>query len=287
MEDIDADGDLDLFVANRDGNQILINDGTGIFEDQSSQRLPQGVDMDTRKACFGDVNNDGKPDLFLANVQFINPNKDPQNRLYINESNGFFTDLTTSLLPQTLNQTTNAVFHDIDEDGVIDLLITNVLANPLEALLNDGSGKFTVRTNDVISPMLTTVEAWGLVVADLTNDDFQDVYVSSRTGVDAFLPGDPEGMILVATKDILESSDYVVFPNPVVNGIYLQHPVDFNPSEIQIFSATGHLVDNPEIHNLEPAVSQIELTNKLVSGLYFLKLQNEEGAAVLLKVRME
>ena len=226
MEDIDADGDLDLFVANRDGNQILINDGTGIFEDQSSQRLPQGVDMDTRKACFGDVNNDGKPDLFLANVQFINPNKDPQNRLYINESNGFFTDLTTSLLPQTLNQTTNAVFHDIDEDGVIDLLITNVLANPLEALLNDGSGKFTVRTNDVISPMLTTVEAWGLVVADLTNDDFQDVYVSSRTGVDAFLPGDPEGMILVATKDILESSDYVVFPNPVVNGIYLQHPVD-------------------------------------------------------------
>ena len=162
-----------------------------------------------------------------------------------------------------------------------------MLANPLEALLNDGSGKFTVRTNDVISPMLTTVEAWGLVVADLTNDDFQDVYVSSRTGVDAFLPGDPEGMILVATKDILESSDYVVFPNPVVNGIYLQHPVDFNPSEIQIFSATGHLVDNPEIHNLEPAVSQIELTNKLVSGLYFLKLQNEEGAAVLLKVRME
>jgi len=286
LEDIDADDDLDLFVANRDGNQLLINDGTGVFEDQSAQRLPQGVNMDTRKACFGDVNNDGKPDLFLANVQF-NSNKDPQNRLYINESNGFFTDLTTTLLPIAPNQTTNAVFHDIDEDGVLDLFITNVLGDPLEALLNDGTGKFTVRTNDVISPMVTTIEAWGLVVADLTNDNFQDVYISSRTGVDAFLPGDPEGMILVSTSDILENSDCVVFPNPVFEGMYLQHPVGFNPRNIQIFSVTGQLVDRPEIHNLEPEVSQIELTENLVRGLYFLKLQNEEEAAVLLKVKVE
>lgn len=286
LEDIDADGDLDMFVANRDGNQILINDGTGIFDDQSAQRLPQGIEMDTRNASFGDINNDGKPDLFLSNVQF-NSNKDPQNRLYINESNGFFTDLTASLLPQEPNQTTNSLFHDIDEDGVLDLLITNVLGDPLEALLNDGTGKFTIRTNDVISPMVTTMEAWGLVVADLTNDNFQDVYVSSRTGIDAFLPGDPEGMILVSTSDILENSDYVVFPNPVLDGMYLQHPIDFNPSNIQIFSATGQLVDSPKFRNLEPAVSQLELTKKLVSGLYFLKLQNDEGAAVLLKVRME
>jgi len=216
LEDIDTDGDLDLFFANRDGNQILINDGTGVFEDQSIQRLPQGVEMDTRKACFGDVNNDGKPDLFLANVQF-NSDKNSQNRIYINESNGFFADLTTSLLPQAPNQTTNAAFHDIDQNGTLDLFITNVLENPLQALLNDGTGKFTVRTEDIINPLVMTDEAWGLTIADFNNDDFSDIYVASRMGNDAYLLGDPEGMITVSTGSVLLDGDYVVYPNPVIN----------------------------------------------------------------------
>jgi len=285
LEDVDGDGDLDLFFANRDGNQLLINDGSGVFADQSMQRLPQGVDMDTRKACFGDVNNDGKPDLFLANVQF-NTNEDPQNRLYINESNGFFTDLTTVLLPQAPNQTTNAAFHDIDEDGSLDLFITNVLADPLQALLNDGTGKFTVRTDDIISPPLMTDEAWGLAVADFNNDDFSDIYVASRMGFDAYLTGDPEGMIPVSTRDILENSDFFVFPNPILEEVYLQHPADFKPSQIQIYSATGHQVDRPEIHSVEAETSQLVLTKTLTSGLYFLKLQNEDSA-IFLKLKVE
>jgi len=283
--DVDSDGDLDLFFANRDGNQLLINDGSGVFTDQSIQRLPQGVNMDTRKACFGDVNNDGKPDLFLANVQF-NSDKDPQNRLYINEANGFFTDLTSTLLPQALNQTTNAAFHDIDGDGSLDLFITNVLADPLQALLNDGFGKFTVRTDDIISPPLMTAEAWGLAVADFNNDDFSDIYVASREGFDAYLTGDPEGMIPVSTNDILENSDFLVFPNPILEEVYLQHPADFKPTEIQVYSATGHLVDRPKILSVDEETSQLVLNKTLASGLYFLKLQNKESA-IYLKLKVE
>lgn len=285
LEDVDADGDLDLFFANRDGNQLLINDGSGIFADQSMQRLPQGVDMDTRKACFGDVNNDGKPDLFLANVQF-NANEDPQNRLYINESNGFFTDLTATLLPQAPNQTTNAAFHDIDEDGFLDLFITNVLADPLQALLNDGTGKFTVRTDDIISPPLMTDEAWGLAIADFNNDDFSDIYVASRMGFDAYLTGDPEGMIPVSTNDILENNDFLIFPNPILEEVYLQHPANFKPTEIQVYSATGHQVDRPEIYAVEAETSQLVFSKTLKNGLYFLKLKNEESA-IFLKLKVE
>lgn len=285
LEDIDGDGDLDLFFANRNGNELLINDGTGVFEDQSTQRLPQGVDMDTRKACFGDVNNDGKPDLFLANVQF-NSNKDPQNRLYINESNGFFTDLTATLLPQALNQTTNAAFHDMDQDGTLDLFITNVLANPIQALLNDGTGKFTERTNDIISPPVMTDEAWGLAIADFNNDDFSDIYVASRMGFDAYLPGDPEGMIPLSTQGVLLNSEFVVFPNPVINEIYLRHPVGFQVKEIQIYSTTGHLVKQPEFQSVDAETSQIVLNNTISSGLYFVKIKNETSA-ISLKLKVE
>jgi len=285
LEDIDDDGDLDLFFANRDGNQILINDGTGVFEDQSLQRLPQGVEMDTRKACFGDVNSDGKPDLFLANVQF-NSNKDPQNRIYINESNGFFTDQTTSLLPPMLNQTTNAAFHDIDQNGTLDLIITNVLENPLQALLNDGAGRFTIRTDDIISPTVMTGEAWGLAVADLNNDDFSDIYVSSRDGHDAYLLGDPEGMIAVSTHSVLVDSGYFIFPNPVASEIFLQHSAQANLIDARIYTLAGELTDHPVIQPIEAETSQLILNKTLSSGLYFLQLKSNENIVVLkLKVK--
>jgi hypothetical protein len=285
LEDIDGDGDLDLFFANRDGNELLINDGNGVFEDQSFSRLPQGVNMDTRKACFGDVNNDGKPDLFLANVQF-NANEDPQNRLYINESNGFFTDLTAMFLPQALNQTTNAAFHDIDQNGTLDLFITNVLADPLQAFLNDGTGKFTERTNDIISPPVMTDEAWGLAIADFNNDDFSDIYVASRMGLDAYLPGDPEGMIPLSTQNVLLNGDFIVFPNPVINEMYLEHPENFLAKKIEIYSAIGHLIQNAEIHSIDNQISQIALKETLPNGFYFLKLENEKST-ISLKFKIE
>lgn len=285
LEDIDTDGDLDLFFANRDGNQILINDGTGVFEDQSIQRLPQGVEMDTRKACFGDVNNDGKPDLFLANVQF-NSDKNSQNRIYINESNGFFADLTTSLLPQAPNQTTNAAFHDIDQNGTLDLFITNVLENPLQALLNDGTGKFTVRTEDIINPLVMTDEAWGLTIADFNNDDFSDIYVASRMGNDAYLLGDPEGMITVSTGSVLLDGDYVVYPNPVINNIFIQHPVEANLMNARVYTLAGEMVAHPVIQPLEAQTSQLFLNKTLSSGLYFLQLQSDENTIVL-KLKVE
>ncbi len=280
LEDIDGDGDLDLFFANRDGNEILINNGTGVFEDQSAQRLPQGVNMDTRKACFGDVNNDGKPDLFLANVQF-NSNEDPQNRLYINESNGFFTDLTASLLPQMLNQTTNAAFHDIDEDGSLDLFITNVLENPLQAFLNDGTGKFTLRTDDIISPPIMTGEAWGLAIADFNNDDFSDIYVASRTGFDAFLPGDPEGMVAVSTQNLLLSGDYLVFPNPVIDEVFLEHPTEFEITEVQIYTLAGQVAATPKVELIGAETSQLILENNLSTGLYLMQVKSRDGILVL------
>ncbi len=285
LEDIDGDGDLDLFFANRDGNELLINDGTGVFQDQSASRLPQGVDMDTRKACFGDVNNDGKPDLFLANVQF-NANEDPQNRLYINESNGFFTDLTAMLLPQALNQTTNAAFHDIDQDGTLDLFITNVLENPLQAFLNDGTGKFTERTNDIISPPVMTDEVWGLAIADFNNDDFSDIYVASRMGMDAYLPGDPEGMIPLNTQNVLSSGDYIVFPNPVIDEIFLKHPTESEITEARIYTMAGQITDHPIIQPMGAETSQVILNKRLSSGLYLLQIKSGKKC-VILKLRVE
>jgi hypothetical protein len=66
--DFDADGDTDLYVANDYGtNSLWVNDGTGRFTDRASAAgvtdLGNGMG-----AAWGDLDNDGRLDLYVANM---------------------------------------------------------------------------------------------------------------------------------------------------------------------------------------------------------------------------
>ncbi|MCB1762196.1 MAG: VCBS repeat-containing protein, partial [Gammaproteobacteria bacterium] len=138
IADIDADGDLDVVVANRDGlNLLLINDGSGVFSDETGARGVTGIDP-TFALSLVDVDGDGSDDIFFAN-------RGAPNRLLINNGLGWFTDESNTRLPVGTGQSNGTAFSDIDGDGDQDILVADG-ANGLRLLLNDGVGHFTDET---------------------------------------------------------------------------------------------------------------------------------------------
>src|SRR5215469_10494162 len=99
-----------------------------------------------------DYNNDGLPDLYVANGRPLDdsmhpyplkdkPNPLPHNHLYRNDGNGHFTDVTdqAGLNPDMYSIAVAAA--DFDNDGFVDLLVTGYGRAMLYH--NDGHGHFT------------------------------------------------------------------------------------------------------------------------------------------------
>lgn len=176
--DIDNDGDLDLIEANEDGNQLYENEGKGFFKNITKTHFLANIDMESRKIAFSDVDRDGDKDLFFANVNFRG-NKNPQNRLFINNGKGKFTDETTNRLPEDQDHTIDAIFVDIEDDKDLDIVAANVFGGKVKVYLNDGRGNFTLGGDRLLGGKIQ-VDALGVIQADFDGDKKGDLYFCDR-----------------------------------------------------------------------------------------------------------
>ena len=162
MGDIDGDGLLDIFVTNlaQQTHNLYRNLGKGLFDDITFQ---SGVGRLTLRfvgfgAAFLDYDNDGDLDLAIANGDVIDnvgslrdqATYEQLNLLLRNEGSGKFTDAGRESGPGfALKKPSRALaVGDIDNDGDLDILITNVGQSP-DLLRNDGgnrSNSLLVRT---------------------------------------------------------------------------------------------------------------------------------------------
>ena len=140
--DFDGDGDEDLFMTHlsAETNTLYLNDGSGQFED-ATDRFGLGGDSLPYTgfgSAFFDVNNDGLLDLFVANGAVLAESAQTggsaarpwpyrqRNQLFVNNGKRF-TDVTNSAgaAMQLEEVSRGAVFGDVDNDGDIDILVTN------------------------------------------------------------------------------------------------------------------------------------------------------------------
>ena len=146
--DIDNDGHPDLLLLPNEGqNMLLHNLGDGTFADITpASGLHTPSDQNFVSATWGDYDNDGFLDLYIAahqDCQGMNTN----DHLYHNNGDLTFTDVTNLLGPPTIPQLNGhgmvPVFVDYNDDGRIDLYVTNDIGQefgPNVLWRNDGPG---------------------------------------------------------------------------------------------------------------------------------------------------
>lgn len=142
--DCDGDGDWDMIAA-QDFNkqpQLFINNGSGVFANETASRLP-AMTMSSARAQFGDVDNDGDVDLFFCNSGTTNRFGSGQPRLFKNDGNGFYTNATAGGIPAgNISDQQDCVFGDVDNDYDLDVHVGS-RAGQSKLWLNDGAGVFT------------------------------------------------------------------------------------------------------------------------------------------------
>jgi len=205
LEDVDDDGDTDVFVANDSMRQFLFrNRGDGTFEEVA---LAMGIafDEDGRSFAgmgtdFGDYDGDGRPDLLVTALSL------ERYALFHNDGRDGFTYAThtSGVGPATVRGAGwGTRFLDYDNDGDRDLFVAqgHVLdtvskarqgfdyEQPLLMLRNDRA-RFVDASTMMGASFTKPAAGRGAAVGDLDNDGDLDIVVANLDGAPAVLRND-------------------------------------------------------------------------------------------------
>jgi hypothetical protein len=124
--DIDRDGDPDILLSSDfRTSKIFLNNGDATFTDITDRNIV--IDRNGMGGAAGDYDNDGDMDWFVTSIfessQEADPN--PGNRLYRNDGNGVFADVTDSAGVADGGWGWAVCFEDFDNDGDLDIFHVN------------------------------------------------------------------------------------------------------------------------------------------------------------------
>jgi hypothetical protein len=244
LGDVDGDGDLDAVFANiwsgsSGQNRLYLNDGSGLFIDDTATRMPVDA-VNSHALILKDLNGDGHPDLVFANGHSFTAQ---QNRLYLNDGGGSFTDVTSTHLPFDSDYANAIAVGDVNSDGFPDLVFGNgSYGNPEQnrLYLNDGAGVFAdaTVTQMPIDGDLTSAVALGDVDGDGdldlicgntrhgSSDPQNRLYLNDGSGtfVDQTptrLPLTADGAVAVTLSDLDEDGDLDLLSAGNLNKLYV------------------------------------------------------------------
>lgn len=187
FSDYNKNGRPDLVVAGlntRENSTLALyrndsRDGEVIFTDVTDEAGLKRLSGYVVSVFWGDVTNNGYPDLFVGTSRDGNIRNDEvhgSNYLYRNNGDGTFTDISEwAGIGRVATNTRGVTMGDVNNNGFLDIYITNSMGFA-KLLINDGNGRFT----DQIETLGAGV--WyghGASLGDLNNNGSLDLVVGN------------------------------------------------------------------------------------------------------------
>jgi len=297
--DYDKDGDLDLFLLNQPpnpgdysdfyGTELLIEKyGMILYENTGNKFIDVSKKAGLFKTGFpnsvtaSDLNNDGWTDLYVTNDFWV------EDYIYFNNGDGTFTNKVHELTGHITFSSMGIDAADIDNDGNLDVMILDMVAEDnfrLKAnmsgmndpetywkVVNEG-GHYqymfnTIQYNNVdtqfseiaqFANMASTDWSWSTLLADFDNDGWKDVYITN-------------GLM----RDIRNIDAARAFSKYLESKIYSYIQKNPNIENISIWD----VVDIEQIMNINPSVKLSNYAYKNNKDLTFDKKTKDWGLDV-------
>jgi hypothetical protein len=262
--DVDADGYVDIFVANDHTlNYLWHNEGGKHFTEigtKSGTAFSQGGEATVSMSVdFADYNGDGLMDLFVSDDTYCS--------LYENLGNGVFTDkaMSSGISAQAAQFVGwSSSFMDFDNDGDVDIYKTNGALKHLyghepQLFENLGDGKFNDVSLQLGEFFRGEYVGRGTCIGDYDNDGDLDIFIVNLNHECKFLrnnKGNQNNWILINLKGTKSNRDAIGASVKITSGGKTQ--------TAQKKSAVGYLSQNdPRLHfglGKNDMVEKIEIT---------------------------
>lgn len=197
LVDYNGDDNLDIYVGNNGifpepmgkPNRLYLNNGDGTFTDVASEA---GIadDLQAQGVAFGDFDNDGDPDLYVANDFGINT-------IYFNNGDGTFADMTGNagavggidiVGGDEIANGYGVALADENSDGYLDIYVVNLGSGNI-LYRNNGDGTFSDITEQSGTKAGAGPQGAGTaaVFGDCNGDGRVDLYAANGYGLPGFL----------------------------------------------------------------------------------------------------
>jgi hypothetical protein len=223
--DFNADGKLDLAIANQGSNDvsILLGTGTGTFGTASNF----AVGASPYSVASADFNGDGKLDLVVANSGSNNVS------IIVGSGTGSFgvaSNFAVGSIPYSVSVA------DFNGDGNMDIATANAASNNVSVLLGTGTGSFAsaINYNAGTGPQFITN-------ADFNRDGIVDLAVANNGSNNvSILIGTGSGTFGVATNFTVGTAPYAIASNDFNrDGIKDLVVVNYSSNDVSVLLGTG------------------------------------------------
>ena len=192
MADVNGDGLLDIYVCAvvgihnlKGANELYINNGDSTFTEQA-EKYGLNFDNYSTSASFFDYDNDGDLDMYLLNYAVHTQNSfgkaDIRNKRnyksgdkLLRNDGEFFTDVSeeAGIFGGANGYGLGVATQDFNNDGFVDMYISNDFHEDDYYYINNGNGSFTEQLRKYFGK--TSRFSMGNDVADINHDGFSDI----------------------------------------------------------------------------------------------------------------